>query len=269
MADEPTQTSTAVAEAPAATSAPAPESAPAAIEPTTGQSEAQALSERVTAEIDDLWAKAGHRDSQPAPEAATAETVQAEAAPAAEAAPKTETPAVPDPAEVERQVRAKIDAEARQKQDIETRLRNEQEHRQAYERYTGPEPEYQAVASALEDALAGDYTALDALDVVLPDGRRSSQVKGAKGLTQEEAVGLKRAWDTARRFDSVMGDRKVQRLVDLWNADIVSGRVLDHPDVDAARVTQHQQPHDQMAALRDSVIERVTKRLTDQHTEVI
>lgn len=252
-------------------------------DPTPTQTDSKKVTSALDAEIDALWAEAEGKspkklmgedasepvaEDPPAPKPEKAEAPQPKQdAPKAEAKPADQSPPAVDPAEIERQVRARIDAEQATVRQTEERIRNEQQYRQQYEAYVGPDTEYQTVVSALEDAQAGDYAALDGLDVMLPDGRKTSQVKGTKGLTQEEAVGIKRAWDTARKYENVMGDRKVQRLVDLWNSDIM--RTLSDPDVDVSVVTKHTQPHQQMEALRDSVRERVTKRLTDQHTEAV
>jgi len=269
MADEPVQATLPDITPPEASIPATPET-----DPTPSQVDSKQVKSGLDAEIDSLWAEAEGR----APKALMGEDATPEP-PATGTAPppKAETPKAdekppePDRATIEREAeeraRARIADEQRATQEADTRLRAEQTHRQQYEAYVGPDADYQAVNLALRQAFTGDATALNDLDVVLPNGQKVSQIKGEKGLTEAEAANLLTAWDTARKYEDVMGTRKVQQLVDLWNADIM--RTLSDPDVDTAAVTRHAQPHQQMEALRDSVRERVTKRLTDQHTEVV
>lgn len=272
MADEPQTT-------PAAESLSAEASIPATpqSDPTPTQTDSKKFNAALDADIDSLWAQAEGKaprellgeDATPEPEPKAEPKAEAPKKPAE---PKPETPpAEPSRAEIEQQAetraRAKIEAEQQATRDAEARIRAEQQHKQAAEAYVGPESDYTAVNTALRQALTGDYSALDGLDVVLPNGQTVSQVKGAKGLTQEEAANLLTAWDTARKYESVMGDRKVQRILDLWNSSVM--RVLSDPDVDTAAVTRNPNPDQQMEALRDSVRDRVTKRLSAQHDEVV
>lgn len=254
-----------VAEAP-------PPAAPAATPPPAESTPAEITSStpELDRDIEDLWAKAeGKAPTQDPPPAA--EPVTATDPPPAESpktdAPKAETPPAADPAEIERQVRERIAAEERTRQQTEDRLRADQQHRQAAEAYVGPEADYQAVNQALRAALAGDTSALDALDVVLPNGKKVSEVKGDKGLTDSEAANLLTAWDTARKFEDAVGDRKVQRIVDLWNSRVMS--VLGDPDVDTAAVTKEADPAAQMQAAIESTRAAVTRRLTEAHTAEI
>lgn len=271
MADE-AQTSTPT---PVSESAPPPEASVIATpesDPTPSQADSKLLKSALDQEIDDLWSKAEGKtpkaETPPPPPADSTPDPVAETAKAdPESKPAPEAPKTADPAEVERQVRDRIAAEERTRQQAEARIRADQQQRQAVEAYVGPESDYQAVNLAVRSAMAGDFSALDALDVVLPNGKRVSEVKGAKGLTEAEAANLLTAWDTARRYEDVVGDRKVQRIVDLWNESVV--RVLADPDVDAAAVTKHANPDQQMEALRDSVRASVTKRLTEAHETAI
>jgi hypothetical protein len=277
MADEPTPSapttpaaaSTAVADPPGTPSNPV---ATPETDPTPAQRESKTVVGKLTGEIDDLWSQIEQRATADPPAPRERETVQAETAPpaaAAEPAPSdTPPPAAPDTAELERVAyeKAKTDLQARQEAErrAQERLAGEQAYRSQADAYLGAESDYAAVNAALRQAMTGDYSALDALDVMLPTGQKVSQVKaGAKGLTQDEAVGVLNAWETARRFEGVMGDRKVQRIVDLWNSAVL--KELDHPDVDKAAVIAHPNPDQQMAALRDGVIAKVTARLTEAH----
>lgn len=280
MADEPTTPAalTAVAEPPASTAA---ESTPAAaepIEPTTGQQESRALEDRMTQEIDDFWAQNStlRRDArgrftkaEPSPDPepvaeATTETVTETPAPIV--ADATPTPAETlDEATIEQRVRDRITAEQEATRRAEDRVRAESEHRQAVEAYRGLDGDYSAVSAALRAYnLTGDTALLDALDVSLAttDGVKTvSQIRGGeKGLKPEEAANVLNTWEIARRFEDVLGDRRVQRIVDLWNREVVAE--LAHEDVDADAVTRHDTPAGQMRALREVVTERVTKRVT-------
>ncbi len=259
---------------------PAEASIPATPEtdPTPTQTDSKKFTKAIDAEIESLWAEAEGKapkqlmgDPPSDPPAADDPPPPAKVeAPKADA-PKAMEPAAPDTATIERQAeeraRARIAAEQTAQQQADARIRAEQQYKQQAAAYVGADDDYSAVNLALRNAMGGDYTALDQIDVVLPNGQKVNQVKGSKGLTQEEAANLLTAWDTARRYEDVMGDRKVQRIVDLWNTGVM--RVLSDPDVDTAAVTRHANPDQQMEALRDSVRDRVTKRLTEAHTEVV
>lgn len=278
MADEPI-TAAPVAEAPPpATAEPTP--APTAadpIEPTTGQQEARTLEDRMTREIDEFWAQNStlRRDArgrftkaEPAPEPEP--IAEATPEPAAETPAPVATDAAPAPAEtldevaIEQRVRDRITAEAEATRRAEDRVKAESEHRQAVEAYRGLDGDYNAVSAALRQYnLTGDTALLDALDVSLAttDGVKTvSQIRdGQKGLKPEEAANVLNTWEIARRFEDVLGDRRVQRIVDLWNREVVAE--LAHEDVDADAVTKHDTPAGQMKALREVVTERVTKRV--------
>lgn len=306
MADEPT---TPVAAAPAAAES-VPVATPAApVEPTASQVEGKGLVQQTSREIDDLWAKVEGR-SAPEPEA-TAEAAPAEAqapatrtrdehgrfraaeAPAPEPAPAepaAETPPTAvDHDVIERQVRERLEAESRAKHEAEQKVLAEQQYRSTYEAYIGRDDDYSAVNAALRAAQRGDDGALDALDVVLPNGKRVSQVRadGLKGLTAAEASQLLDTWDQNRSYEDVMGTRKVQTILSYWDAQTQAA--LGHPDVDAAKVREHRTPGDQMKAAietsvasaerrkdaeyaprlaaKDSEIERLTQRVASLSNE--
>jgi hypothetical protein len=259
-------------------SAPAPEvSATAAnpvatpeTDPTPAQQESKSVVSNLTKEIDDLWAKHERRApvEQPAPQ--EREAPRAEPEPVSEPEPvmaETPSPAV-DQAALEQAAYEKAKADYERQQDAtrraQERLAAEQKYRAESDAYIGTESDYTAVNAALRAASTGDFSALDALDVMLPTGKRVSEVKaGQKGLTQEEAASVLNAWDTGRKFENVMGDRKVQRIVDLWNSSVMS--VLADPDVDTAAVTQHPDPANQMKAAIDTTRAAVEKRLAVAH----
>ncbi|HVQ45096.1 MAG TPA: hypothetical protein VMT30_09155 [Candidatus Saccharimonadia bacterium] len=252
-------------------------------DPTPTQTDSKSFTKQIDSEIDDLLAQMEGRapktlmgeDAAPDPPSTEEKPAPAKAdVPKAEAL-KADTPAptTPDTAEIERaaedRARARIADEQRVQQEADRRIRDEQQFKAQTAAYVGSDDDYGAVEQAVWQHLQGDSSALNGLDVVLPNGKKVSEVKGSAGLTEDEAANLMTAWKTARRFEDVMGDRKVQRIVDLWNHEITSSRVLADPDVDQAAVTQHTQPHDQMRALRDTVRDRVTKRLTTEHAEVV
>jgi hypothetical protein len=283
MADEPSQPAAAPQPAPRASGAPQQPAQPV-IEPTPSQVESQSFVKQLDDEIEGLWAKVEGRAPQEAtepddagetpPEPAKARTAPAEPV-AADVAAKTDETAKPDDADPEAirqraydEARAKIEAEARIKAEAEARVRAEQEYQQAVAAYTGPQADYDAVMRAARLAMAGDHSALDALDVTLPNGQKVSQVKGGeKGLTQAEASALLDSWDQARKYQQTLGDVHVQKILGYWDREVRSA--LADPDVDADAVTRHAEPAKQMAALRDAVRERVTKRLGEAHAAEI
>lgn len=231
----------------------------------------------VSSEIDDLWAQATRQSPEPEAPAAEPAAKDPPPEPVAEAkqpeAKKDDAPKVDEPpadqAELERRayekVKADYERQAQATRAAEERVRSEQQFQERVAAYTGNQADYDAVNAALRLAARGDYAALDNLDVLLPNGKRVSEVKGGqKGLTQEEAAGVLDAWESARTFQDIVGDAKVQRILSYWNNEVMTA--LQHPDVDAASVTQHAEPFKQMQALRDSVIASVTKRLTEAHT---
>lgn len=275
MADEATENQAAP---PAAAAAP-PEAAVVATpesDPTPAQVESKSVVGQLTDEIDDLWSKienAGPK-APPRQQAPDPEPVAETPAPTAEAEPEpaAEAPPAIDQAEIERQaeerVRQRIAAEQEAERKAAERIQQEQQSRAVREAYIGTQSDYDAVNEALREANAtGDYSRLDGLDVRLPNGKRVSEVKGQKGLTPEEAASVLNSWDLARRYEDAMGDQKVGRILDLWNAEVMSA--LNDPDVDAAAVTQHKTPGQQMDALKQSLRERITKRLTEAHTAEI
>lgn len=288
MADEVTTTpapaaTEAPSPAPVAESAPAPAAEPKAprtarakkaatadapkgetVELTAAQAEGKAFTDKTSREIDDLWAKAEGR----APKAETpAEDADEPTAEAKADKPAEQKASEPTPDEIREQARAeeraRIDREAKQKDDEARRLKAAQDYQQRVSQYVGSDTDMQSVVSALEAAHLGNFAPLDALDVVLPNGKRVSEIKGDKGLTAEEAQNLVYTWRQARELGDHVGDRKVQSVLNLWNTEVTAA--LDHPDVDAASVTQHQTPGEQMRALRESVTQRVTDRLTKAH----
>lgn len=276
--------------APEATSVAAPETGAASTpatpvaEPTAAQAEGSSLVKKTSREIDDLWAKVEGRAAPeatpeptnddvaapatrtrdehgrfikaeaPAPEPAATEAATPEAT-TSEAAP----PAVDHDA-IERQVRDRIEAESRAKQEAEQKVRAEAEYRSTYEAYIGRDDDYSAVNAALRAAQRGDDGALDALDVVLPNGKRVSQVRadGLKGLTAAEASQLLDTWDQNRSYEDVMGTRKVQQILSYWDAQ--TQQALGHPDVDAAKVREHRTPGDQMKAAIETSVASAERR---------
>ena len=260
----------------------APPSAEAAVvatpesDPTPAQVESKTVVSKLSDDIDDLWKQVEKPSSERTPREPKTPTPTSGTAAPADATPATETvkadapPPSVDQAKLDRQaeerVRARIAAEQEAERKATERVANEQRARQAQEAYIGTQSDYDAVNSALRAAnLTGDYSQLDSLNVLLPNGKRVSEVKnGDMGLTLEEAAGVLNSWDQARAYEDVMGDRKVGRILDMWNAEVLS--VLSDPDVDAAAVTTHNAPGQQMATLLASVRDRVTKRLTDAHT---
>ncbi len=253
---------------------PAPEAAVVATpdtDPTPAQVESKSVVNALSSEIDDLWKQA----AKPPAERTPREPEQPEAVaeppapePAAEPAKAETTPPPPDTATLEQQAYERARTELAAQQDAERkaadRLASEQRIRQQQEAYIGAQADYDAVNAAIRAASAGDFTVLDALDVMLPNGKRVSEVKGDKGLTAEEAAGVLNAWDQARAYEDVMGDRKVSQILDYWNREVLAA--LNDPDVDAAAVTKHESPAKQMEALKTSIRDRVTKRLTEAHT---
>lgn len=265
MADEPQNTPAAAAVPAEAAVVATPES-----DPTPAQVESRSVVGKLSSEIDDLWRQADKPASERTPKQPDPVAEAPAPEPAAEPEPaRAETPPqAPDQAELDRQaeerVRTRMAAEQEAERKATEKLANEQRFRQQQEAYTGAQADYDAVNAALRAASAGDYTALDALDVLLPNGKRVSEVKnGEKGLTAEEAAGVLNAWDQARTYEDVMGDRKVSRILDYWNAEVLA--TLNDPDVDAASVTQHDSPGKQMEALKASIRDGVTKRLTEAH----
>jgi hypothetical protein len=275
MADEPSQPAAAPQPAPRASGAPQQPAQPV-IEPTPSQVESRSVVKQLDDEIEGLWAKVEGKappepEADPAPEPEQPPAEQ----PKADVAAKTDETAKPDDADPEAirqraydEARAKIEAEARIKAEAEARVRAEQEYQQAVAAYTGPQADYDAVMRAARLAMAGDHSALDALDVTLPNGQKVSQVKGGeKGLTQAEASALLDSWDQARKYQQTLGDVHVQKILGYWDREVRSA--LADPDVDADAVTRHAEPAKQMAALRDAVRERVTKRLGEAHAAEI
>jgi hypothetical protein len=255
------------------------------IEPTPAQVESKSVVKNLTFEIDALWKQAESRDATPRetddesePAAPTTEVRQrdengrftkAEAAPVEPAAEATPPPAPEiDRAAIEAEARAKIERENQERVDAERRVREEAEHLSQYEAYIGPQSDYDAVSAALRAAQRNDYSLLDALDVVLPNGKKVSQVKaGDKGLTAEEAATLLDSWDTNRAYENVMGDHKVQQVLSYWDSQTQAA--LADPDVDATAVRTHRSPGEQLKAAIETTRATVTKRLTDAHmTEI-
>jgi hypothetical protein len=256
--------------------APAPDAAPSAppaestapIEPTPAQSEGQALKAQLDREIEDLWAKAEGR-AEPDPVAEPTAPVK-DAPPKPEPKPADAPPAV-DVEAIRREESERITREAEQRQKAAEDLARQQQAQADYEAsvsaYLGQQSDVDAVQAALEASIRGDYTLLDGLDVLLPTGKRSSEIKGTKGLTPDEAISLRDYWQASRSLGDAAGDRKARYIVELWNQEVVAE--VNHPDVDAETVLAQQQPALQMRALRESVTSRVTARLTAEHTAVL
>lgn len=290
MADE-SQTTPA---APATLSPEAAQVATPQSDPTPAQIEGKNLVKQTSAEIDDLWSKIegtkGAAPSEPTPEPAdeAAATpapeagrqrdehgrfVKAEAEPAepavetVEPVAETPPPAV-DPEAIERQVRERIEHEQQLAREAEEKVKAEQQYRSTYEAYIGHESDYAAVTAALRAAQRGDTSLLDALDVVLPNGKRISEVTGgARGLQASEASSLLDTWDQNRAYEDVMGTRKVQQILSYWDSQ--TQQALASPDVDAAKVREYRTPGEQMQAAIDTTRAAVEKRLGEKHTAEI
>jgi hypothetical protein len=271
-------------------------------DPTPAQVESRSVVSNLTKDIDDLWAKAEGRapaDEAPAPAETAVPETPAEAAtrtrdangrfqkaeaqapaetpaanPAAEAisaSPETtdEAPApVLDREAIIREERARIEAEAAERERVRKQIEAEQQHRQTYEAYIGADDDYQAVQMALRACQRGDASALNRLDVLLPNGKRVSQVHaesqtGLSGLTESEAASLLDTWDANRGYEDVMGTKKVQQVLAYWDAQTVAA--LRSPDVDAQKVRSFSTPGEQMQAAIDTTRESVERRLSEKH----
>ena len=250
-------------------------------EPTPAQVEGKSLVKNLSSEIDDLWARAEGRTpvtpDDAEPRAETPEpTRQRDASGrfASTAAPVEPAPTEPvtettvDPAEIRRQEyeRAKAEYEANEQQQQETakRVQAEAEFSQRVDRYRGSDTDRAALTRALEAANLGNPTALDAIDVTLPNGQKVSDLRGVAGLTPEEAQNVLNGWRQADEYGDALADRKVGQLIGYWNTEVMS--VLQDPDVDASAVTQHATPGGQIKAAIDSTRTTVTRRLTEAHT---
>lgn len=290
MADEPVTLAAVADTAPAETAVATPQS-----DPTPAQVESKSLIAQTSGEIDDLWGKLGglrpdagqpaEREAPPAEDASPpAETgrqrdekgrfVKPEAQPA-------ETPTEPvagtppptaDPAEIERQVRERIDREQQAARDAEEKIRAEQRFHEEVGYYSGLPADRDAVAEALREYNLGNPAPLDALDVVLPNGKRVSEIMrpdGSKGpgLTAAEAQNLANSWGQADRYGDALADRKIQQVIGYWDAQTQSA--LADPDVDAARVREYRTPGEQIKAAIDTTRERVTARLAEAHQKVV
>jgi hypothetical protein len=282
-------------------SAPAPQSAPpeAAVvatpqsDPTPAQVESKSVVKSLSDDIDGLWGKLDglkvenqqpraerQEPAEPTPEPQQptrqrdengrflpkAETAQSEPAPAEPVAEATPTEAI-DPAELRRQAyeqaKAEYEANERAQREAAARVQAEAEFSQRVERYRGSDADRAALQRALEAANLGNPSALDAIDVTLPNGQKVSELRGVAGLTPEEAQNVLNGWKQADELGDALADRKVGQLVGYWNNEVMAE--LQDPDVDAAAVTRHQTPGAQMRALKESVRAKVTQRLTDAH----
>lgn len=257
-------------------------------DPTPAQVESQSVVGKLSSEIDDLWARAeGRTAPDPAPEAtddAPATTGRDESGrfqkadaptpdPVAEAIDAPTTDETPAPAidreAIIREERARIEAENAERERARQQIEAEAQRRQTYEAYIGPDADYEAVNTALRAAQRGDTTLLANLDVVLPNGKRVSQVRedGEKGLTAAEAASLMDTWDSNRGYEDVMGTRKVQQVLAFWDQQTVAA--LSDPDVDGQRVRSFQTPGEQMKAAIDTTRANVERRLTEKHAAEI
>ncbi len=258
-------------------------------DPTPAQVESQSVVGKLSSEIDDLWARAeGRTAPDPAPEAtddAPATTGRDEsgrfqkadqtppADPVSEAIDAPTTDETPAPAidreAIIREERARIEAENAERERARQQIEAEAQRRQTYEAYIGPDADYEAVNTALRAAQRGDTTLLANLDVVLPNGKRVSQVRedGEKGLTAAEAASLMDTWDSNRGYEDVMGTRKVQQVLAFWDQQTVAA--LSDPDVDGQRVRSFQTPGEQMKAAIDTTRANVERRLTEKHAAEI
>lgn len=270
MADEPNTP------APAADAAVDNDTSNAPVELTPTQAESKGFRADLDAEIESLWAKAESgapidTDETPPP-APVAEAKAANAAP--EPKPAETAPPAPeiDREAIIREERARIEAENAEREQARARIEAEQKHRSTYEAYIGGEPDYQAVNAALRAAQRGDYGLLERLDVVLPNGKRVSEVhaesgSGLTGLTAAEASQLLDTWDQNRSYENVMGDRKVAQILGYWDAQ--TRQALTDPDVDAQKVRAFNTPGEQMSAAIETTRATVTKRLTEAHEAVV
>jgi hypothetical protein len=261
------------------------------VELTPSQADSQDFRANLDAEIDALWAQAEGKAPSPDPETpaqretrtrnergqfTSASSVQATADAAPGPAPTTETAepvaeAAPpaDQATLEQQAYEKAKADFERQQDAERAARERIEAEQRFDQevgaYAGHAADRAALQEALEAANLGDYRALEALDVVLPNGKKVSEVRpdGAKGLTQEEAQNLAIAWRNADRYGDALAGRKIQQLIGYW--DQQTQTALADPDVDAAAVRAYRTPGEQIKAAIDTTRANVEKRLTTAH----
>ena len=265
------------------------ETSSAPIEPTPSQADSRDFRANLDAEIDALWAQAeGRAPADPEP-VADAETPSAEtrtrnergqfvkAETASEPAPTTEPDATvaeaaapsADQVTLEQQAYEKAKADFERQQEAERAARERIEAEQRFEQevgaYAGHAADRAALQEALEAANLGDYRALEALDVVLPNGKKVSEVRpdGSVGLTQEEAQNLAIAWRNADRYGDALAGRKIQQLIGYW--DQQTQTALSDPDVDAAAVRAFRTPGEQIKAAIDTTRANVEKRLTTAH----